>query len=84
MGVILELSPPNGLGTMHQRRCLEAWHINAAHAPLNHDDGGRLPNTYYICLLNKLGPNDFFGFKNIRARLRIAFTVYMYPDTQTL
>ena len=24
----------------HQRRCLEAWHINSAHAPLNRGDGG--------------------------------------------
>ena len=32
----------------HQRRCLEAWHINSAHAPLNHDDGGLLPDR---CLL---------------------------------
>ena len=27
----------------HQRLCLEAWHINSAHAPLNRDDGGLLP-----------------------------------------
>ena len=24
----------------HQHLCLEAWHINSAHAPLNRDDGG--------------------------------------------
>ena len=30
----------------HQRLCLEAWHINSAHAPLNRDDGGLLPDTY--------------------------------------
>ena len=28
------------------RLCLEAWHINPAHAPVNHDDGGLLPDTY--------------------------------------
>ena len=26
----------------NQCLCLEAWHINSAHAPLNHDDGGLL------------------------------------------
>ena len=26
----------------HQRLCLEAWHINSAHASLNRDDGGLL------------------------------------------
>ena len=30
----------------HQRRYLEAWHINSAHAPLNRDDGGLLPDAY--------------------------------------
>ena len=30
----------------HQRLCLEAWHINFAHAPLNRDDGGLLPGAY--------------------------------------
>ena len=29
----------------HQRLCLEAWHINSAHAPLNRDDGGLLPDA---------------------------------------
>ena len=29
----------------HQRLCLEAWHINSAHAPLNRDDGGLLPDV---------------------------------------
>ena len=27
----------------NQCLCLEAWHINSAHAPLNRDDGGLLP-----------------------------------------
>ena len=26
----------------HQGLCLKAWHINSAHALLNHDDGGLL------------------------------------------
>ena len=26
--------------------CLEAWHINSAHAPSNRDDGGLLPDAY--------------------------------------
>ena len=30
----------------HQCLCLEAWHMNSTHAPLNHDDGGLLPNAY--------------------------------------
>ena len=30
----------------HLRLCLEAWHINSAHAPLNRDDGGSLPDAY--------------------------------------
>ena len=30
----------------HQHLCLEAWHINSAHAPLNRDDGGLLPDAY--------------------------------------
>ena len=30
----------------HQRLCLEAWHINSAHVPLNRDDGGLLPDAY--------------------------------------
>ena len=36
----------------HQRRCLEAWHINSAHAPLNRDDGGLLPDAY-LYLINR-------------------------------
>ena len=27
----------------HRRLCLEAWHINSAHAPLHRDDGGLPP-----------------------------------------
>ena len=30
----------------HQCLCLEAWHINSAHAPLNHVDGGLLTDAY--------------------------------------
>ena len=29
-----------------QRLCLEAWHINSAHATLNRDGGGLLPDAY--------------------------------------
>ena len=29
----------------HLRLCLEAWHINSAHSPLNRDDGGLLPDV---------------------------------------
>ena len=38
----------------HQRLCLEAWHINSAHAQLNRDDGGLLPDVY-LHLLRKKG-----------------------------
>ena len=34
--------------------CLEAWHINSAHAPLNCDDGGLLPDAY-LHLVRKKG-----------------------------
>ena len=30
----------------HQRLCMEAWHINSAHAPLNRDNGDLLPDNY--------------------------------------
>ena len=29
----------------HQRLCLEAWHTNSTHTPLNIDDGGLLPDA---------------------------------------
>ena len=38
----------------HQRLCLEAWYINSAHAPLNRDDGGLLPDAY-LHLVRKKG-----------------------------
>ena len=31
----------------HQHLCLEAWHINSVHAPLNRDDGSLLPEAIY-------------------------------------
>ena len=37
----------------HQCLCLEAWHINSAHAPSNCDNGGLLPDAY----LKKKGAN---------------------------
>ena len=40
----------------HQRLCLEAWHVNSAHAPLNRDDGGLLPDTY-LHLVRKKAAN---------------------------
>ena len=40
----------------HQRFCLEAWHINSAHAPLNRDDGGLLPDAY-LHLVRKKAAN---------------------------
>ena len=36
----------------YQRRCMQAWHINSAHDPLNRDDGGLLPNDYLL-LINR-------------------------------
>ena len=40
----------------HQCLCLEAWHINSAHAPSNCDDGGLLPDAY-LQLVRKKGAN---------------------------
>ena len=40
----------------HQRLCLEAWYINSAHAPLNRDDGGLIPDTY-LHLVRKKAAN---------------------------
>ena len=40
----------------HQSLCLEAWHINSAHAPLNRNDGGLLPDAY-LHLLRKRAAN---------------------------
>ena len=31
----------------HQRRCLEAWHINSVSAPLNRDDGGLITRRLF-------------------------------------
>ena len=39
----------------HQCLCLEAWHINSAHASLNRDDGGLLPHAY-LHLVRKKRP----------------------------
>ena len=36
----------------HQRRCLEAWHINRTVNALNRDDGGLLPEAY-LHLVNR-------------------------------
>ena len=40
----------------HQRLCLEAWHINSVHAPLNRDDGGLLPDAH-LHLVRKKAAN---------------------------
>ena len=40
----------------HRRLCLEAWHSNSAHAPLNRDDGGLLPDAY-LHLVRKKAAN---------------------------
>ena len=40
----------------HQRLYLEAWHINSAHASLNRDDGGSLPDAY-LHLVRKKAAN---------------------------
>ena len=41
----------------HQRLCLEAWHINSAHAPLNRDDDGLLPVAYLHLVRKKKAAN---------------------------
>ena len=38
----------------HQRLCLEAWHINSSHAPLNRDDGGLFPDAYLNLVRKKV------------------------------
>ena len=38
----------------HQRLCLEAWHIDSAHAPLNRDNGGLLPGAYLHLVRKKV------------------------------
>ena len=43
-GIILKIITTNR--RYHQRLCWEAWHINSAHAPLNREDGGLLPDAY--------------------------------------
>ena len=42
---IPELLPPIHV-TIKGVRCLEAWHINIAHTPLNRNDGDLLPDAY--------------------------------------
>ena len=37
----------------YRRLWLEAWHINSAHAPLNRDDGGLLPDAYLHFVKNR-------------------------------
>ena len=44
----------------HQRLCLEAWHINSAHAPLNRDDGGLLPDAYLHLVRKKTKSSTSF------------------------
>ena len=41
----------------HQRLCLEAWHINSAHAPLNRDDDSLLPVVYLHLVRKKKAAN---------------------------
>ena len=38
----------------HQHLCLETWHINSAHAPLNRDDSGLLPDAYLHLVRKKI------------------------------
>ena len=51
-GISLKLSPLIGVTTL--AFVLEAWHINSAHAPLNRDGGGLLPDAY-LHLVRKKG-----------------------------
>ena len=53
-GILLKIITTNR--RYHQRLCLEAWHINSAHAPLNRDDGGLLLDTY-LHLVRKKAAN---------------------------
>ena len=42
----------------HQRLCLEAWHINSAHTPLNCEDGNLLPDAYLHLIRKKVLISD--------------------------
>ena len=53
-GILLKIITTNR--RYHQRLCLEAWHINSAHAPLNRDDRGLLLDTY-LHLVRKKAAN---------------------------
>ena len=45
----------------YRRLWLEAWHINSAHAPLNRDDGGLLPDAYLHFVKNRAA--DYWAYK---------------------
>ena len=53
-GILLKIITTNR--RYHQGLCLEAWHINSAHAPLNRDDDGLLLDTY-LHLVRKKAAN---------------------------
>ena len=53
-----------------QRHCMEAWHINSAHAPLNRDDGGLLPDAY-LHLINRLCHHPKSSIKEARYSAKI-------------
>ena len=53
-GILLKIITTNR--RYHQRLCLEAWHINSAHVPLNRDDRGLLLDTY-LHLVRKKAAN---------------------------
>ena len=46
----------------HQRLCLDAWHVNSTHAPLNCDDDGLLPDAY-LHLVKKKKPANWWSYK---------------------
>ena len=54
----------------HQCLCLEAWHTNSAHAPLNRDDNDLLPDAY-LHLVRKIRQ---LSSDHIKGPLVAAFT----------
>ena len=42
-----------------QRLCLEAWHINSAHPPLNRYNGGLLPDAYLYLVRKRQLISDY-------------------------
>ena len=45
--------------------CLEAWHINSAHVPLNRDDGGLSQEAYLHLVKNRRCHHQSLGINMV-------------------